>query len=377
MCGSGGLNINTMQNYPKIAIIYLSYHSEQYIEDVVFALKNLDYPKEKLEFVIVDNLHPDYGSSLRFLEETIMPLSGADIPRATILPQSENLGFAGGNNAGIAWALKNGFDYVYLHNDDGFMAQNALKPIVEVMEEDKNIAVAQSLLLLHPDTEYLNNAGNSFHYLGFGFCDKYREKFKEVKLSSVQEISYASGAACLLRADLLKQYGMLDEDFFLYHEDLELCFRFRSLGYKIALVSNSIFYHKYKFSRSIEKFYYMERNRYGVMLMFFRWPTLVLLFPMMLVLELGLWLFAWRGGWLDKKVKVYKYWFEKDNWKLWLGKRKRIQEMRKVTDRFLFKYTVPNIMFQEKGMNSPLLKYVGNPLMTLYYWVVVKGLIWW
>lgn len=366
-----------MPNHPKIAIIYLSFHSEQYLDDVVASLKKITYPKDKLEFVIVDNPHPKYGSSVRVIEEMVMHLSGRELPHITLLPQKENLGFAGGNNVGIKWALENGFDYIYLHNDDGFVAANVFESLTKVMEEDKNIAVAQSLLLLHPDTEYLNNVGNSFHYLGFGFCDKYRERVSDVKLPPVKEIDYASGAASIVRSSLIKEYGMLDEDFFLYHEDLEWCFRFRSLGYKTVLVSDSIFYHKYQFSRSIQKFFYMERNRYAVMLMFFKIPTLLLLLPMALILEAGLWLFAWRGGWLDKKMEVYKYWFKRKNWKLWLSKRKKIQKIRKISDRYLFKYSVPAIYFQEKQMENPILKYIGNPLMKLYYYIVVKGLIWW
>ena len=366
-----------MSEYPKIAIIYLSFHCEPYLDDVVSALKKVSYPKDKLELVIVDNPHPQYGPSVRAIEETVMPFSGRELPQVTLLPQKENLGFAGGNNVGIQWAIDHGYEYVYLHNGDGFVAVNVFAPLVEVMEEDKSIAVAQSSLILYPDTEYLNNAGNAFHYLGFGFCDEYRSYVADVKLPRVKEISYASGAAMMARTDLIKQYGMLDEDFFLYHEDLEWCFRFRVLGYKTVLISDSVFFHKYQFSRSIDKFYYMERNRYGVMLMFFRWPTLLLLLPMALVLEAGLWLFAWRGGWTRQKAAVYRYWFNFKNLKLWLGKRKRIQKMRTVSDRFLFEFSVPGIYFQEKAMETPLLKYVGNPLMKLYYYIVVKGLIWW
>ena len=362
---------------PKIAIIYLSFHCEPYLDDVVSAFKKVSYPKDRLELVIVDNIHPQYGPSVRAIEETVMPFSGAELPHVTLLPQKANLGFAGGNNVGIQWAIERGYDYVYLHNDDGFVAVNVFAPLVSVMETDKSIAVAQSLLLLYPDTEYLNNAGNSFHYLGFGFCDEYRSRVAEVKLPRVKEISYASGAAMMIRVGLIKSYGALDEDFFLYHEDLEWCFRFRVLGYKTVLVTDSVFFHKYQFSRSIEKFYYMERNRYSVMLMFFRWPTLFLLLPMALVLEIGLWLFAWRGGWLSKKAAVYQYWLTPKNLKLWFGKRKRIQTMRQVSDRFLFKFSVPGIYFQERQMENPLLLYVGNPLMKLYYYIVVKGLIWW
>ena len=100
---------------------------------------------------------------------------------------------------------------------------------------------------------------------------------------------------------------MWDHDFFLYQEDLEYSFRLRAAGYRSVLVKDSIFYHKYQFSRSITKFYWMERNRYGVMLMFFRIPTLILLFPMAFCLELGLWLFAIKGGWVKERVKVYKF----------------------------------------------------------------------
>lgn len=366
-----------MTEAKKIAIIYLSYHSDSYLDDVVSALKNLTYPREKVEFVIVDNMHPEYGLSTDAIEEKIIPFSGKEIPRVIYLPQKENLGFAGGNNVGIKWAIQNNFDYIYLHNDDGFMASNALEPLVKTMEESKDIAVAQSLLLLHPDIEYLNNAGNSFHYLGFGFCDQYRKRLDGLNLPSIKEVSYASGAACMIRTSLLKEHGMLDEDFFMYHEDLELSFRFRILGYKIMLVRDSVFYHKYKFSRSIEKFFYMERNRYGIMIMFFKLPTLILFLPMAIILEVGLWLFAWRGGWPDKKLKVYKYWLDSKNWKLWLGKRKRIQKLRKVKDRYLLSYSSTGIYFQEKSMENPLLKYIGNPIMWLYYKAIIDRLVWW
>lgn len=366
-----------MQNYPKVAIIYLSFHCEPYIDDVVSSLRKLSYPKDNIEFIIVDNPHPEYGHSVRYLEENAMPMSGKELPHITLLPQKENLGFAGGNNAGIDWALANGFDYIYFHNNDGFMASNCLEPLVEAMEADKTIGAAQSLMLLHPETELVNSTGNSFHYLGFGFCDEYRTRYVDLKLPPVKEINYASGGSLIMRADLIKQYGKWDSDFFMYHEDLEWSFRMRMARYKIVLVKDSIFYHKYQFSRSISKFYWMERNRFGVMLMFFRWPTLLLLAPIALALELGLWLFAVKGGWAKEKVKVYKYWLNLKNWSLWLKKRKYIQQIRKINDREILKTAASGIYFQEKFMMNFWLVYIGNPIMKLYYWVVVRGLIWW
>ncbi len=364
-------------NYPKIAIVYLSFHCEPYMDDVVSALKNITYPKDKLEFIIVDNPHPEYGPSVSYIEENVMPMSGKELPHTTLLAQSENLGFAGGNNKGVDWALEHGFDYVFFHNNDGFVAANAFEPVIEIMEKDKNVAIVQSLMLLHPDTELVNTSGNLMHYLGFGFMNNYRTPYKELKLAETEEIPYASGAAFMISTDLIRKYGAWDEDFFLYHEDLEWSFRLRAAGYNVLVAKDSIFYHKYQFARSITKFYWMERNRHGVMLMFFKWPTLLILLPMALVLEVGLWIFAWKNKYADKRAEVYKYWLKASNWKLWLKKRKKIQSWRIVNDRTLLSYTVPDIVFQEEVMRNPLLTYIGNPVMKIYYWIVVKGLIWW
>jgi len=365
-----------MQNYPKVAIVYLSYHSEPYLNGVISGLRQLTYPKGQVEFVVVDNPHPVQGSSVRFLRENLLPLSGAELPHVTILSQSTNLGFAGGNNAGIKWALDNGFDYVFLHNNDGFVAGNFLEPLVEAMEADKNIGAAQSLLMLYPDTDLVNSSGNSFHYLGWGFCNNLRKKIQDLILPPVAETAYGSGAAMMLRADHLRRFGLWDEDFFLYHEDIEYCFRLKIAGYKIAVVRDSIFYHSYSFSRNKEKFYYIERNRLGLMLMYFKWPTLLIIFPAAIFLELGLLLFSAYSGWFAEKLKVYGYWLRPKNWRLWLGKRKRVQAFRSVADRDFMKMFSGKISFEEKSVNNPLLRYFGNPVMSAYWWVV-KRLIFW
>ena len=86
-----------MSNMPRIAVIYLSYHSDDYLPDVVSAFEHITYPKEKMELVIVDNFHPEFGNSAKAIENLVMPVSGKTIPHVTFLPQKENLGFAGGN----------------------------------------------------------------------------------------------------------------------------------------------------------------------------------------------------------------------------------------------------------------------------------------
>lgn len=363
-------------NQPKVAIIYLSFHCEPYIADVVSALKKMTYPKDKVEFVVVDNPHPQHGSSMRHLSEVVMPLSGNELPHVTLLPQTSNLGFAGGNNVGVQWALDNGFDYVYFHNNDGFVASNFLEPLIDVMEKDKTVGAVQSLLMLYPETDLLNSSGNSFHYLGIGFCNNLRVKLDNINLLPVYETAYGSGAAILMRADLLTQYGLWDNDFFLYHEDIEYCFRLKIAGYKIMVARDSVFYHKYSFSRNQEKFYYIERNRFGVMLMYFDVLTLLAYLPMALVLEVGLILFAFKQGWIKEKLRAYAYWMKLSSWKLWLKKRAYVQSIRKIKDKEMIKNFVGEVVFDEKSINNPILRYIANPIMN-FYWKILKIIIVW
>lgn len=366
------------ESQPKIGIVYLLfYHTESYIDDMVSALKKITYPKDKLELIIVSNPDLVEGHFIDYLESTVVPLSGVELPRVTILPQKTNLGFAGGNNVGADWAIQHGCEYVFFHNNDGFFASNAFEPLVHAFHTDPTIGAAQSLVMLHPETNLLNSAGNSFHYLGFGYCDQYREDIKNLSFPPIKDVDYASGAALMVRSDLITKYGAWDPDFFMYHEDLEWSFRLRVHGFRIVLVKDSLFYHKYQFGRSIDKLYLMERNRHAIMLMFFKLPTLLLLLPIGILLEMGLWIFAIKRKYARKKLEVYAYWLSWKNWKVWLLKRKKIQAARVLSDREMLKFSVPGIHFQDAEMSNPLLVYIGNPLMKLYYWVVVKGLIWW
>lgn len=360
----------------KVAIIYLSFHADDYLPDFISALKNLTYSRERLLVVVVDNPHPKFGSSVRAIEMAMIPLSGKEIPEIVILPQKENLGFDGGNNAGARYAIAHGAEYIFFHNDDGFLAPGALEPLVAAMDEDATVALAQSLMILYPETEYVNSAGNSFHYLGFGYCNEYRTLAGQLKDSRVHDISYASGAAVMMRADFLRAHGFWDEDFFMYHEDIEISLRLRSRGYRVVLVPSSIFYHKYQFSRSIKKFYWMERNRYAVLLMYYKVPTIFLLLPMIAIVEAGLLIMSVIRGWWRERLHVYVYWGKPGNWNRWLAKRAEMQKKRTVGDRALLEYTVPTIIFQESSVQHPVLSHIVNPIMRVYWRCILWAVRW-
>jgi GT2 family glycosyltransferase len=364
---------------PRVVIMYLVWDEEpkRYLEDVVLGVKKQTYKKENLEFLIVYNSHKEEHSSQAPYIRDMIEKNKHDLPHVTILEQEENLGFSGGNNLGMQWAIDNKFEYVFLHNGDALLGGNCIEKLVEKMEGDDTIGSSQPLIFLHPEVEKINTAGNALHYLMVGYGEDYKLTKREANLPEVQETGYLSGAAILMRTELLHKYGLWDHNYFMYHEDTDYSLRLKLLGYRNVVVRDAEFFHKYEFKRSIEKYFWIERNRYVLLLLFYKVPTLIVIFPMLLVFEFGLMIFALKGGWFDKRIEVYKYWLKAENWTLWLKKRKQIQKTRKISDRELLKNSVQGVYFQEEEMRNPLLLYVGNPLMTVYYWVIVRVLVWW
>lgn len=360
----------------KVAIIYLCYSQEpyQYLGRAIDGIAAQTYPKEAQEFLVVYNsFGPDETSACPYIYDQLAK-QALNLPHFTVLEQAKNLGFVGGNNVGIRWAIANGFDYVLLHNADGWFDRLAVEKLVNTMQSDDKIGGAQSLVMLYPETDLINTAGNSFHFLGFGYCGLYRQQRAKCHFASITEVGYLSGAAMMLRADLLKQNGLFDEDFFIYHDDLEYSLRLRSLGYKTAVATNSVFYHQYRFGRNPNKYYLLERNRYATMLMYFKWPTLILLLPIGLLVEIGILFFSLKSGWLASKLKAYEYWLHIDNWRRWLVKRKTVQTRRVVSDRQLLRLAVSQIAFED--IDNWFLRYIANPLMKAYWWLVKKIIYW-
>ncbi|MEK9156836.1 MAG: glycosyltransferase family 2 protein [Patescibacteria group bacterium] len=377
---------------PRVAIIYLSFHSEPYLPDLIPALEKVTYPKDQWAFVVVDNPHPTHGLSMETLERDILSRSKTSLPQVILLPQETNSGFSGGNNAGIRWALEHGYDYIYLLNNDALPEPGFIEPLVGVLGQHKTIGCAQSLITLYPRTDLLNTSGNAFHFLGFGYSNGYMETRDMVASDhetprggvstpqmppSQYPIDYASGAGVMLRADLLKEYGLWDEDFWMYHEDLEYSMRLKMHGYSVVCVYASVIGHKYEFSRSITKFQFMERNRYAVLLMFYKIPTLILLLPALVGVECAMLFFAWKGGWFQQKMLAYKAWFSPAFLKIWLTKRKKLQSTRTINDRTLLSQsTVGEILFQEASTSSPVVKYFANPILSLYRRIVLLIIRW-
>ncbi|PIT88290.1 MAG: hypothetical protein COU29_03420 [Candidatus Magasanikbacteria bacterium CG10_big_fil_rev_8_21_14_0_10_36_32] len=360
----------------KVSIIYLCWADEpqKYLAEALDSIQTQTYPKDLLQLVIVYN-GPREGeiSSVDYIRSEIFQRQN-NLPETVVLEPGSNVGFPAGNNFGARYAVKNGADYVFLHNADGYLAAEAITELVKAMETNKNVGECQPLMLLHPEKELINSAGNNLHYLGIGYCYKYRETYKP-NMAEIYDTGYVSGACAFMRADLLRQHGYWNERFFLYHEDTEYTLRLVSLGYRAVSVNRAIFYHKYNFSNKPDKMFWIERNRHVLQLMFYRWPTLILILPMEIIFNLGLLILSAAQGWIKELLAVYVYWMTPANWRQWLIDRHAIQRDRTVGDSRLLSRMTSRISFA--GLKIPkIILLLANLVFTLYFFLL-KIVIWW
>jgi len=371
---------------PRVAVIIVTYRNAEASADLARLLPTLekvDYPLDRWEIVVVDN-PSSTGNCREILQDVWRPRSGRSLPRLTVIGNDANTGFAGGNNQGTVVAKEHGAAYVFLLNQDTDVDSGFLRWSVERAEADRRVAIVQSLLLLGGEPGLVNSWGNVWHFLGYSWCGGYRETRPEAdrhfagerrRGNADLEIACASGAASLVRLAALGAEAPFDENFFLYHEDADLSLRLRSRGWRVVIEPRSVVRHHYVFARSASKFRWMERNRYAVMLSFYRWPTWALIMPWLLAVELAALVFAWRGGWLAEKLAAYRSLLAPET-RQWLrARRAAIQARRVVSDRELLRSAVGAIDHQETG-GGLVVRLVANPVLSLV-WSACRLVMWW
>lgn len=218
--------------YPKVFIIVLNWNGHQDTIECVDSLKKVTYPD--YEIVIVDNGSTD-GS------EEILRRRFPDI---ALIQTGENLGYTGGNNAGIRYALGKGADYMVLLNNDTVVDKDFVTALVAAAEADRSIGIASSKVYFYdrPDVIWYAGAtlnlktGKSKH---LGYNEKDSGQF-----GAMQETDRACGCSMMVTREVCERIGLMDPEYFCYAEEAEWSVRARKAGYKVVLVPNSKTWHK-------------------------------------------------------------------------------------------------------------------------------------
>lgn len=167
----------------------------------------------------------------------------------SIIHLNKNLGYAGGNNYGIRFAIAQGCHYVWILNNDTVVEKSSLSLLVNAATHAKNTGVYGSCLLDYKKREIMQClGGGKFNWLttrNSYFCAGLHVN-DAVRVDHIDRyINYISGASMFIPADVINDVGLISEDYFLYYEELDYSQRCKRIGYELDVVSRSLVYHKF------------------------------------------------------------------------------------------------------------------------------------
>ncbi|MEJ5366488.1 MAG: glycosyltransferase family 2 protein [Desulfosoma sp.] len=174
------------------------------------------------------------------------PSPGASSAPFVLIKNNANLGFAAGNNSGIRVAVEWGSDFVWLLNNDTLVHSDALGALLRCADQKKSAGVFGSTVVHMDDPFRLQCAGGCRYFpLSTVFKPLYGGRgLHEIAYLPEPRLDYVFGASFFARTDVFRKVGFLNEDFFLFYEEMDFCRRARRAGYDLAWCRPSIVLHK-------------------------------------------------------------------------------------------------------------------------------------
>jgi len=219
----------------EVSIVILNWNGRQHLENFLPALlRHTTHPHA--EIVVADNGSED--DSKEFLKK--------EYPHIRIIELELNHGFSGGYNRAMEQVDAR---YILLLNSDIEVTKGWLEPMLELMEKDETVGACTPKILdfkRRTHFEYAGAAGGYIDRYGYPFCRGRIFDHLEENLGQYDkaiDLFWGSGACLMVRSDLYKKAGGLDEQFFAHMEEIDLCWRLQRMGYRIRFIPSSTVYH--------------------------------------------------------------------------------------------------------------------------------------
>ena len=274
----------------RTSIIIVTYNGSAYLEQCLTSVQR-DSGIDS-EIIVVDNASID--GSADFVQSRY--------PDMVLVRNKINRGFAAACNQGAQIAT--GHILVFL-NQDTRVEPSWLEALVRGLDQEGTIGLTTSKILLMSQPDRIHLCGQDIHYTGLAFGRGFLSLADN--MSRPEEVAAVSGASFAVRREVWEKLSGFDETFYMYYEETDLSWRAQLAGYRCLYVPGSVIYHDYRAAQiSTSALYFSNRNRYVVLLKNWRWPTLLLLSPGLLLAELiewGLMLAHGRRG-LQAKVRA-------------------------------------------------------------------------
>ena len=214
---------------PTVSVVIINYRSRSCLGELLDSLEVQTF--QGFETLLIDNDSRD--GSVEFVRD--------GHPWVEVYPQSRNEGYA--KAANLAANLSSS-EFLVILNPDIRLDPEFLSELLKVAERDSRIAAVASKMLLYEEPELLNGVGGAMNTLGYTW-DRGMLEPDAGQYDESTEVPFACGGAALFRRSELVEAGGFDPRFWMYHEDVDLCWRLWLFGYRVVTAPRAVAYHHF------------------------------------------------------------------------------------------------------------------------------------
>lgn len=239
--------------FPKIAVLILNWNGKKDTVECLASLQRTS-PSPKFATVVVDN-----GST----DDSVAAIREA-FPEVPILETKRNLGFAGGNNEGIRWALQKSFEWILLLNNDTVVSPDFIGSFLKAAKSKPEGKIFGAKIYRYDEKEKIDHLGGTWNPAIAEFESKAYGKIDDGSFEEMKEVDYVCGCALLMHRSVPEKIGLLEESFFLLWEESDFCTRAKRAGFQIWTAPQAKLWHKVSASFTGGKphmHYFWWRNR--------------------------------------------------------------------------------------------------------------------
>jgi GT2 family glycosyltransferase len=216
-------------DHPLVYVVVLTWNQRQVTLDCLESLAQMTYPNFRT--LVVDN-----GST----DGTAEAIKGR-FPDVEIIVNERNLGYPGGCNVGLRYALNRGADYIFAINNDVTVDPAILDELMREIAPDVGILAPKIYSASDPNRIW--SVGGQRHRLTLEMTHRGDGELDRGQWNEVLERDYLIGCAHLFSRSLLEDIGLLDAGFFLYYDDPDICMRAQQAGYRLLMVPRALMWH--------------------------------------------------------------------------------------------------------------------------------------
>jgi GT2 family glycosyltransferase len=245
---------NSIEAEPLVTFVILNWNQCDLTLDCLESLGKLEY--KNVDVIVVDN-----GSTDRSVERIHQAF-----PDYRIISNRENLGYSEGNNVGIRQALEKDSEFIFLLNNDTYADSSMLSRLMDAAIKEPKAGILGPTMFYADPPNKLWGGRNRIDWQKTRVIREQMGETIEITTLSTQssaEVMYIDSCAILVRSQVFREIGLMDNRFFINFDDIDLCLRTHKAGYKIFYVPSAVIWHRVSAAMGIgspANTYYMTRN---------------------------------------------------------------------------------------------------------------------